>query len=142
MLAQNLLARLPRQRLSSLTLNHLSVVGVTAGSLAIAYVGEDAYEVLETAYEVGLVALVVPLTLGLYRRGGSERAAVASMIAGTLVWLVHLALGLGELSATDDGVVERSAADRAELRRGGAGGLCRRRPSTVYRRLLKDDRHG
>lgn len=92
-LAQNLLSRLPRQRFSSLTLNHLSVVGVTAGSLAIAYVGEDAYEMLEGAYEVGLVALVVPLTLGLYRRGGRERAAIASMIAGTLVWLVHLALG-------------------------------------------------
>ena len=93
MLAQNLLSRLPQRRFSSLALNQIAVVGVTAGSLVIAYFGEDAYDLLESAYEVGLVALVVPLTLGLYARGGSERAALASMIAGGSVWLVHLALG-------------------------------------------------
>ena len=93
-LAQNLLARIPRQRVSSLGLNRISVVLVTAGSLVLAYVGENAYELLESAYEVGLVALVVPLTMGLYgRAGGGERAALASMVLATAVWLPHLAMG-------------------------------------------------
>ncbi|MAG69906.1 MAG: sodium:solute symporter family protein [Vicinamibacterales bacterium] len=92
-LAQNLLPRLPGRRFSPLALNRAAVVGVTGGSLLLAYVGDDAYELLESAYEVGLVALVVPLTMGLHARRGGERAALASMLVATAVWLPHLALG-------------------------------------------------
>ena len=102
-LAQNLLAYLPRQPYSPLALNRIAVVIVTAGSLLLAYVGENAYDLLESAYEVGLVALVVPLTMGLYVRRGGERAALASMTVATAVWLPHLVLGwesfLGPLTA-------------------------------------------
>jgi len=66
---------------------------VTAASLGVAFLGESAYSLLEDAYELPLVSLLVPLTLGLFRRRGRERAALASMIAGAALWLVHYALG-------------------------------------------------
>ncbi|MFH1572093.1 MAG: sodium:solute symporter family protein [Gemmatimonadota bacterium] len=92
-MAQNLLAHLPQRRFSMLGLNHIAVVFVTLCSLAFAYLGADAYSLLETAYEIGVVALLAPLALGLYVRRGDERAALASMVTGTTLWLIHLALG-------------------------------------------------
>jgi SSS family solute:Na+ symporter len=92
-LAQNVLARLPRQRLPSLALNRVSVLLVAAASLVVAYLGESAYSLLERAYEVPLVSLFVPLACGLYGKTGNQRAALASMLAGALLWLLHLVLG-------------------------------------------------
>lgn len=92
-MAQNLLVYLPQKRFSELGLNWISVVAVTAASLIVAYLGEDAYSLLEGAYEIGVVALLVPLALGLYWKRGDERAAIVSMCAGTSVWLLHLILG-------------------------------------------------
>ena len=91
-LAQNLLG--PRwPGVDLLKLNRWSVIGVTVASVVTAYLGESAYSLLESAYELGLVSLLVPLLMGLRTRLGGERAALASMIAGTLSWLVHFALG-------------------------------------------------
>jgi Na+/proline symporter len=92
-LGQNLLGRLPHHRGDNLRLQEISVVLVTAASLAMAYLGEDAYGLLETAYEIGLVGLFVPLTFGLYTEQGGEKAALASMAVGIAFWLPHVALG-------------------------------------------------
>jgi Na+/proline symporter len=92
-LGRNLLGRIPQRRVSPLRLQEISVVIVTACSLAFAYAGEDAYSLLELAYEIGLVGLLVPLAVGLYSARGGEPAALASMIVGTLAWAVHLGLG-------------------------------------------------
>jgi len=69
------------------------VVGVALASLAVAYSGEDAFSLLESAYEVGLVSLLVPLAAGLYSRRGGQPAALWAMVVGTLPWLVHLVAG-------------------------------------------------
>jgi Na+/proline symporter len=76
-----------------LTLDRICVAGVTVGATATAYLGEDAYEMLEGAYELGLVSLLVPLLAGLHGERADERAALTSMAVGTGLWLVHVLLG-------------------------------------------------
>jgi len=91
-LANNLFRRVwPRTPV--LALSRWAVGLVAAASLLVAYLGEDAYSLLESAYAIGLVGLFVPLTLGLMSRRGHARAAFASMTTGTAVWAAHLALG-------------------------------------------------
>ncbi|HPG24569.1 MAG TPA: sodium:solute symporter [Myxococcota bacterium] len=91
-LAENLLGRrlpnVPRVRL-----DRACVLAVAAASLAIAHLGEDAWSLLESAYEVGLVSLLVPLVAGLASTRGDERAALAAMGVGTVAWLAHGLLG-------------------------------------------------
>jgi Na+/proline symporter len=91
-LAQNVLhPRWPSVDL--LWLNRWSVVAITAVSIATAYLGKSAYELLESAYELGLVSLLVPLLMGIRTQLGGERAALTSMIVGTGLWVLHFALG-------------------------------------------------
>ncbi len=92
-IAENLLRRLPQRRISRLGLDQICVLGVSLASLAVAYLGEDAWTLLETAYEVGLVSLLVPLVMGLASSRGREPAALAAMTVGTLLWLAHLLIG-------------------------------------------------
>jgi len=94
-MAQNVLPRLPLRRFDALQLNRLSVVFVTAVSVVFAFLGESAYGLLEGAYELTLVSLLVPLAIGIYRpaRPGPPAAAVAAMATGTGLWLLHQALG-------------------------------------------------
>jgi SSS family solute:Na+ symporter len=92
-LAQNVFNRTVGDRMTSLRLNQLCVVAVTAASLATAFIGQDAYELLENAYALGFVSLLVPLLLGVWWDRGGEHAALASMFVGLLAWLVHALLG-------------------------------------------------
>lgn len=91
-LANNLFRRI-WPAVPALVLSRYGVLVVAVASLLFAYVGESAYALLETAYAISLVGLFVPLTMGLMSRRGHARAAFASMIAGTSVWLTHLGLG-------------------------------------------------
>jgi len=91
-LANNIFRRL-WPRTSALALSRWGVTLVAGASLVVAFLGESAYSLLETAYASGLVGLFVPLTLGLFSRRGGPRAALASMATGTGIWVVHLALG-------------------------------------------------
>ncbi len=91
-LSRNLLRhRLPR--VDPLRLSRLAVLLVGAASLLLALGGASAYTLLEAAYELTLVGLFVPLTLGLFWRGGGPRAGIAAMAVGTLLWAGHQALG-------------------------------------------------
>ena len=97
-LSQNVFQRFNRDRIDSLTLNRIAIVIVTAGSVAFAFKGESAYALLEDAYELPLVALFVPLALGLKAKSPRaksprERPAIASMLVGSSLWLVHYAAG-------------------------------------------------
>ncbi|MBT8494675.1 MAG: sodium:solute symporter, partial [Deltaproteobacteria bacterium] len=91
-MAQNLLAR-ARPDADRLRLNRFAVLFVALASLAVAYVGESAFSLLEAAYEIGLMGLFVPLAMGLYREPRSETPALATMGLGAFAWLVHLVLG-------------------------------------------------
>lgn len=97
-LAQNLAWPILRERLeprgwTELSMNRACVLVVGVGALITAYVGEDAYSLLEEAYALGMVSLLVPLLVGLHSDRGDERAALVAMLLGTGAWIVHLAFG-------------------------------------------------
>jgi len=91
-LANDLMRRLWPEA-DALRLSRWAVLGVATLSLVMAYAGQDAYELLETAYAIGMVGLFVPLALGIYGGRGGEAAALVSMAIGVGTWGVHLALG-------------------------------------------------
>ena len=92
-IAENLFRSSDRRERGRLLGDEAAVLGVALASLAVAFLGETAYSLLESAYEVGLVSLLVPLVMGLWFRRGGETAALASMGVGTVLWLAHLSLG-------------------------------------------------
>ena len=92
-LAQNVFPRIVGDGVHGLTLNRIALLLTGGASLVFAYLGESAYSLLEESYSMGLVGLLVPLSMGLYRRPRSEMSAIACTVAGSGIWLVHLALG-------------------------------------------------
>jgi solute:Na+ symporter, SSS family len=91
-LAQNLVPAPVRERFGTVTVNRWAVLLVALCSLATAYSGSSAYELLEEAYSLMLVGLLVPLLGGLWLPRRPPVAAMASMVVGTAVWLPHLFL--------------------------------------------------
>lgn len=90
-ISQNLV--LPRTpNASPLRVNRVSVLVVGIVSLGVSFAGESAYSLLEAAYELGMVSLLVPLLFGL-SRWRSSAAALGAMIGGFLLWLGHLVTG-------------------------------------------------
>ena len=77
----------------ALRLTRVAVLVVGGASLAQGLSGASARSLLADAYELTLVGLFVPLTLGLFGQRGGETAALASMAFGTGGWLLHVALG-------------------------------------------------
>jgi len=93
LLSQNVVARFwPRTRGSLTTLRALVVV-VTLLSIALALVGENAYSLLESAYELPLASLAVPLVAGARLGAKDELGALLAMGVGGGLHLLHLALG-------------------------------------------------
>ncbi|MCA9101037.1 MAG: sodium:solute symporter family protein [Planctomycetales bacterium] len=90
-LAQNVFSKFSTAPL--LSLNRWAVLLVAGCSLALAYVGENAYSLLENAYALTLVGLLAPMLFGLYLQPRGQAAALASMMLGAGVWLAHVALG-------------------------------------------------
>jgi Na+/proline symporter len=88
-LAQNVFGRGGGRRTSLLALNRLSVVLVTAASVIVAFLGDSAYGLLEDAYELPLVSLFVPLSMGLFAKARGELPAILSMSVGVTLWLIH-----------------------------------------------------
>lgn len=70
--------------------HRIAVAGVAACALGVAWLGEDAYSLLEASYELGLVSLLVPLLGGLWWTRPGEGAALAAMGVGTALWVGHL----------------------------------------------------
>ncbi|GIX00735.1 MAG: hypothetical protein KatS3mg111_4067 [Pirellulaceae bacterium] len=95
-MAQNLAPRSWHQRWSSLAVNRCCVVLVAGLSLAIAYAGQDAYELLESAYSLTLVGLLVPFLGGIWSRRGTSGAALASLGLGVTLWVTAEQFGLSD----------------------------------------------
>ena len=87
-LAHNLLRHHVSARVSSLALCRLSVALVLAASIGVALIGENAYDILEASYAIGLVGLFVPFVAGIYDVKASDRATIAAMVTGMLVWSI------------------------------------------------------
>lgn len=104
-LAQNVLAKPLGGVVKPLTLNRYCVIFVAAASLVTAYANllnpdTTAVALLEAAYEMTLVGLLVPLLLGLWTRPVSGLPALAAMVTGMGLWAVHFA---GSLRNPDAG---------------------------------------
>lgn len=91
-LSKNVLPRVVD--VAPLTLDRLCVLGVAVASLAVAYLGESAYTLLEQAYGLGLMALFVPLVVGLRDAAPDEVACLAALAVGATSWLVHVLFGM------------------------------------------------
>lgn len=90
-LAQNVFPRFVHK--DPMLLNRVAVLLVAACSLAVAYMGESAYDLLEEAYMLTLVGLFVPLMLAIYFRPRSGWSGVASMLTGGGLWALHFFAG-------------------------------------------------
>lgn len=86
-LAQNLLLKLKFIKLSGLAVNRICVVVVALLSLAMAYSGEGAYQLVENSYSLTMVGLFVPLVMGLYTHPRTQTPAIVSILVGVLLWL-------------------------------------------------------
>lgn len=70
-----------------------AVVGTGAAATALAFAGESAYSLLESSYELGMVALLVPLGFAVFAPRGSPAVPLLTMLGATGLWLIHRALG-------------------------------------------------
>jgi solute:Na+ symporter, SSS family len=93
-LGHNLLARIPfLSRVpgldgTGLGRDRLCVILVSLGGIMIAMWGKSLMELLDVALSIQLVALFVPVVMGIYGRPRSEWAGVLSMLLGFGAWLV------------------------------------------------------
>jgi solute:Na+ symporter, SSS family len=92
LLAHNLLGRIPGVRSRKLLVDRGAVLAVTGLSLPLAFVGKNVLELLEMAFEVGLVGLLVPFVMGIYGKPRGEWAGLLSILLGLTVWLGHYGL--------------------------------------------------
>lgn len=84
----------------SVRLHRVCVAIIALAALVIAYIGDDTYTILEASYEIGMVSLLVPLVMGVYRPRG-PLACLWSMAVGTTLWLGHLVFGVEGLFGTE-----------------------------------------
>lgn len=85
-LAHNFLKNHFRQT-STLVLCRYAVVLVTVSSLAVAFMGSNVYDLLESSYAIGLVGFFAPLFIGLYSKKLNETSCLWAMGVGMLFWL-------------------------------------------------------
>ncbi len=71
-----------------LRIMRLSVVGVAAVTGAMALMRNNIYELVGESSAFSLVSLFTPLIAGLYWKRSTAAGAVASMIAGVIVWAI------------------------------------------------------
>jgi solute:Na+ symporter, SSS family len=88
-LAQNIFPRFGYS--DTLKSNRIAVTLVAGCSLGVACLGKSVFELLEESYSLTLVGLFVPMMLGLYSRPRSGHAAIAAILTGTAIWMIHFA---------------------------------------------------
>jgi SSS family transporter len=70
----------------------------TSGVLAYAVTmrGKPIYDMVSSAYQITLVGAFVPLVCGLYWPRATRQGAIASIVFGTVTWVMFLATPLGD----------------------------------------------
>ncbi|MBO6933939.1 MAG: sodium:solute symporter family protein [Deltaproteobacteria bacterium] len=101
------------ERVSPLQRTRIAVVGVGLVSVGVAYLGESAYSLLESGYELGMVSLLVPLVVAVHLERPSVRAVVVAMGLGTSLWLAAQVAGLESLGPVPVGLASTAAATMA-----------------------------
>ena len=86
-----------RQQLLAMRITIL-VFSISVLAYAIKMKGTSIYELVSSAYQVTLVAAFVPLAFGVYWKRATTQGAVASIAAGSVVWVASFPqlLGFGE----------------------------------------------
>ncbi len=69
-----------------LLLDRLCVVLVSIGSVILAFSGKSIMELLDVQLSIAMVALFVPLLMGVFGRPRNEISGVLAMLVGGLVW--------------------------------------------------------
>jgi len=90
-LSENLLKPLFKKGITDkqeLLLIRASIVLVTAVSISFAFKQGNIYDLVSVSSSMSLVSLFIPLVAGIYFRRRSEAAALCSIIAGFVVWLL------------------------------------------------------
>ncbi len=86
-LGHNLLSRLPAVAGRPLFRDRMSVVFVSLGGILLAMWGKSLMALLDVALSIQLVALFVPLLMGIYGRPRGPLAGILSMLLGFGAWL-------------------------------------------------------
>jgi SSS family transporter len=87
---ENLIQPLYKHQLTDrqqLRIMRISVLGVALVSTVMAMLKNNIFELVGEASAISLVSLFVPLSAGLYWQRATASGAIASMVAGTAVWL-------------------------------------------------------
>ena len=85
-LGHNLLNRIPGVSKAPLLRDRLCVVIVAAGGVALAMAGESLMGLLDIALSIHLVALFIPVAMGIYGKPRGELSAVLAMTFGFAAW--------------------------------------------------------
>lgn len=88
-LSRNILRLHISNKISSLALCRISVLLIGALSITVAFVGENAYSILEASYAIGFVSLFVPICVALFFKVKNEKAILLSMLVGIGVWSIE-----------------------------------------------------
>ncbi|MBM4057604.1 MAG: sodium:solute symporter, partial [Planctomycetes bacterium] len=91
-LGHNLLARVPGLGAGGLLRDRICVVLISVGGIAMTLPGKSLMELLDVALSIQLVALFVPVAMGVYGRPRGWLPGVLSMLAGFGAWLVTFAI--------------------------------------------------
>lgn len=97
-LSRNLLFRIvpPRDPGRELLMTRLTLLGLTALATGLALTATTVKDLVETASAAGSSGIVVVTVFGLFTRFGGPRAATATILVGSLTWLL-----LGQLTAIE-----------------------------------------
>ena len=85
-LASNVLGGVKLFEGKHLLLDRICVVLVTIGSVVVAFSGESIMELLDLQLSIAMVALFVPLVMGVFGRPRNEISGVLAMLVGACVW--------------------------------------------------------
>jgi Na+/proline symporter len=88
LLGHNLLGRMKMFDNRKLLRDRLCVIVVTLGGISLSMMGEKMMGLLDISLSIALVALFVPVALGIYGKPRSEWAALLAMSFGFVTWLV------------------------------------------------------
>jgi solute:Na+ symporter, SSS family len=88
-LGHNLLGRFNMFHGRGLFLDRLCVLLISLGGLAMAFSGESIMGLLDIQLSLAMVALFVPLAMGIYGRPRGQLAATLSMAFGAGLWLLR-----------------------------------------------------
>ncbi|MFT5095098.1 MAG: SSS family solute:Na+ symporter [Porticoccaceae bacterium] len=88
-LGHNILNRIPGVSKKPLLRDRLCVVIVAAGGVALAMAGESLMGLLDIALSIHLVALFIPVAMGIYGKPRGELTAVLAMTFGFTAWALR-----------------------------------------------------